>query len=64
MRATAASRLRIHSGQTVGMARWSSGSEDIGTSVMQLKAILMAERLKRERQLGLSDFVKALREGR
>ena len=39
-------------------------NKDIGTSVMQLKAILMAERLKRERQLGLSDFVKALREGR
>ncbi|TAJ89323.1 guanylate kinase [Reyranella sp.] len=39
-------------------------NKDIATSVMQLKAILMAERLKRERQLGLSDFVKALREGR
>ena len=39
-------------------------NRDIATSLMQLKAILTAERLKRERQLGLSDFVKALREGR
>lgn len=39
-------------------------NKDIATSVVQLKAILTAERLKRERQLGLSDFVKALREGR
>jgi guanylate kinase len=31
---------------------------------MELKAILTAERLRRERQLGLVDFVKALREGR
>ena len=34
------------------------------TSLTAVKAILTAERLKRERQLGLSDFVKALREGR
>lgn len=39
-------------------------NRDIATSLNQLKAILTAERLKRERQLGLSDFVKALREGR
>ena len=39
-------------------------NKDIATSLNQLKAILTAERLKRERQLGLSDFVKALREGR
>jgi len=39
-------------------------NRDIATSLVQLKAILTAERLKRERQLGLSDFVKALREGR
>jgi guanylate kinase len=39
-------------------------NKDIGTSLNQLKAILTAERLKRERLLGLSDFVKALREGR
>jgi guanylate kinase len=39
-------------------------NRDIATSLIQLKAILTAERLKRERQFGLSDFVKALREGR
>ena len=39
-------------------------NKDIATSLNQLKSILTAERLKRERQLGLSDFVKALREGR
>lgn len=37
---------------------------DIARSLEQLKSILTAERLKRERQLGLSDFVKALRSGR
>ena len=39
-------------------------NKDIGTSLNNLKAILTAERQKRERQVGLSDFVKALREGR
>ena len=39
-------------------------NSDIGTSLTNLKAILTAERLKRERQLGMSGFVKALREGR
>src|SRR3954469_699781 len=39
-------------------------NRDIATSLTQLKSILTAERLKRERQLGLSAFVKALREGR
>jgi guanylate kinase len=39
-------------------------NRDIATSLIQIKSILTAERLKRERQLGLSDFVKALREGR
>jgi len=39
-------------------------NRDIATSLYQLKSILTAERLKRERQVGLSDFVKALREGR
>ena len=39
-------------------------NRDIATSLNQLKSILIAERLKRERQLGLSSFVKALREGR
>jgi hypothetical protein len=31
---------------------------------MELKSVLTAERLKRERQFGLAAFVKALREGR
>jgi len=39
-------------------------NRDIGTSLNRIKAILDAERLKRDRQPGLSDFVKALREGR
>ena len=39
-------------------------NRDIATSLNQLKSILTAERLKRERQIGLSDFVKALREKR
>lgn len=39
-------------------------NRDIATSLMQLKSILTAERLKRERQFGLAEFVKALREGR
>jgi len=39
-------------------------NRDIATSLMELKSILTAERLKRERLLGLAAFVKALREGR
>lgn len=39
-------------------------NRDIATSLRNLKAILDSERLKLERQVGLSDFVKALREGR
>jgi guanylate kinase len=39
-------------------------NRDIATSLMELKSILTAERLKRERLVGLSNFVKALREGR
>ena len=39
-------------------------NRDIATSLIELKAVLTAERLKRERQFGLSAFVKALREGR
>jgi guanylate kinase len=39
-------------------------NRDIATSLIQLKSILTAERLKRERQYGLAGFVKALREGR
>ncbi len=39
-------------------------NRDIATSLIELKSVLTAERLKRERQFGLSAFVKALREGR
>jgi guanylate kinase len=39
-------------------------NRDIATSLIELKSILRAERLKRERQYGLAAFVKALREGR
>ena len=39
-------------------------NRDIATSLIELKSILTAERLRRERQFGLSAFVKALREGR
>ncbi|HTI87480.1 MAG TPA: guanylate kinase, partial [Alphaproteobacteria bacterium] len=38
-------------------------NREIDASVAAVQAILAAERLKRERQIGLSDFVKALREG-
>ena len=38
-------------------------NHDIEESVGQVHAILIAERLRRERQLGLADFVKHLREG-
>ena len=39
-------------------------NRDIATSLNNLKSILTAERLKRERQVGMSTFVKGLREGR
>jgi guanylate kinase len=39
-------------------------NRDIATSLTELKSILTAERLKRERQFGLAALVKALREGR
>ncbi len=39
-------------------------NEDVAQSVAQVQAILLAERLKRERQVGLRDFVEGLREGR
>ena len=39
-------------------------NRDIGTSLHRIKAILDAERMKLDRQPGLSAFVKALREGR
>jgi guanylate kinase len=32
----------------------------IGDAVAEVRAILAAERLRRDRQLGLSDFVKAI----
>lgn len=36
---------------------------DIEDSVAKVRAILQAERLRRDRQIGLVDFVKALRQG-
>jgi guanylate kinase len=36
---------------------------DLGRSVAEVQAILAAERLKRQRLVGLGDFVKRLREG-
>jgi guanylate kinase len=39
-------------------------NHEISSSLAQLRAILQAERLKRRRQIGLSDFVRALRAGR
>jgi len=38
-------------------------NDDIAASVNAVQHILAAERLKRDRQVGLGDFVKALREG-
>jgi len=38
-------------------------NNDIPDSVRQTQAILQAERLRRDRQIGLHEFVKALREG-
>jgi guanylate kinase len=38
-------------------------NHDIESSVAQVRAILIAERLKRQRQVGLHEFVKGLREG-
>lgn len=37
-------------------------NEDVGTSLAQLMTILSAERMKRGRQTGLTDFVNSLRE--
>tara|TARA_E500000318_G_scaffold58975_1_gene54726 strand:+ start:264 stop:917 length:654 start_codon:yes stop_codon:yes gene_type:complete len=39
-------------------------NRDLDESVEAVRAILTAERLKRDRRLGLTDFVKLLREGR
>ena len=38
-------------------------NHDIDIAVASVKAILTAERLKRDRQVGLTDFVKRLRAG-
>jgi guanylate kinase len=38
-------------------------NHDIGESVRRVEAILTAERLRRERQIGLTDFVRRMREG-
>jgi guanylate kinase len=38
-------------------------NRDVAVSVAQVQAILTAERLRRERRIGLGDFVKGLREG-
>ena len=38
-------------------------NHDLDQSVARVKAILEAERLKRDRQIGLTDFVKNLRDG-
>ena len=38
-------------------------NHDIGESVERVRGILSAERSRRERQIGLADFVKRLREG-
>ena len=39
-------------------------NRDVETSVEQALAILKAERLRRDRQIGLGEFVKGLRQGR
>ena len=39
-------------------------NEDVDDSVSKVLAILAAERLRRERQVGLADFVRSLRGGR
>jgi len=38
-------------------------NRDLESSIREVEAILAAERLRRDRQVGLGDFVKALREG-
>ena len=39
-------------------------NEDVEQSVTSVQSLLHAERLRRERQVGLSDFVETLRQGR
>jgi guanylate kinase len=38
-------------------------NDDLEVSIQRVRAILLAERLKRHRQVGLAEFVKGLREG-
>ena len=38
-------------------------NRDVAQSVAQTLAILQAERLRRDRQIGLGEFVKGLRQG-
>ena len=38
-------------------------NDDLEVSIQRVRAILLAERLKRKRQVGLAEFVKRLREG-
>jgi guanylate kinase len=38
-------------------------NRDLGSSLTRVRAILQAERLRRDRQVGLNDFVKGLRAG-
>jgi len=38
-------------------------NDDLEVSIQRVRAILLAERLKRHRQVGLTEFVKGLREG-
>jgi guanylate kinase len=38
-------------------------NDDLEVSIQRVRAILLAERLKRHRQVGLAEFVKDLREG-
>jgi len=38
-------------------------NRDLEESVREVQSILAAERLRRDRQIGLGEFVKALREG-
>ncbi len=51
------------------MSHWSEYdyiivNHDVETSVAKVEAILTAERLRRKRQTGLTEFVKGLRQGR
>jgi guanylate kinase len=39
-------------------------NSDLDESVAKVQSVLAAERIKRDRQIGLGDFVKRLRDGR